>query len=377
MHSKPDSGTIPPVIDKLRGYRPTRRQFLEAGLKTATYGAAAFVGWAAKDYFTPQSQPQLTPDTTTQNKEKTLDDLLQEILDIRPHTEKRVQRENEYLGRISVNPTLHDINRGFWVTADPLVRATLLELLWELDKKGQDKLPDDKRDWIITQNAHPGNLVIADKAYTKALKIMTILNDKGKLRFDRKLQNPEEAMVNPGGMALLIDRETGGTSFLNVRFGFSHIGQGIALEEINEEEFPGGKAAVYELARVVSKKTDLNVVAENIAGSKRGNAKSGGATGPIEFMPPNSVKYRNFILENTGEDLNPFDLVDATVMTYVFLGHHEQVGNDVRYGYWRGHPDDIEAAFAKWFGDYTHARSLRLKAEDFFLTFIGSGKYLH
>jgi len=367
------------MIDRLKEYRPTRRQILQAGIGTGLFIAGGVANRLYTDITQPQPQIKSTPDIT-QNKEKTMDELLQEILDIRPHTEKRVLRENEYLGRVSTNPTLHNIDRGFWVTTDPLVRASLLDLRWELRKKGHEKLaklPEDKIAWILNQNVHPETLGITTDAYIRALKTMAKLNENGKLRFDRKLSSHEEGMINPGGMALLVDLETGGTSFLNVRYGFSHIGQGIALGEINEEEFPGGKAAIFELARIVSRKIGLNVDPENIAGSKRGNAKSGGAHAPIQFMPPNSMKYRNFILEETGEDLNPFDLTDATIMAYVFLGHHEQVGNDVRYGYWRGHPDDIEAAFAKWFGDYTHAKPLRLKAEDFFLTFIGSGKYSH
>lgn len=365
--------------DRLRNlgqYKPTRRELLIGA------GAIAATSLLNRCYLdTTQPRPTPTPTSTpdvTIKKEKTMDELLQEILNIRPFTDERVLREHEYVGRIENNPTLQDIDRGFWVATDPLVRASLLDLRWELRKKGYEKLakiPEDKKGWVLSQNVHPEDLGISTDAYSRALKIMATLNENGKLRFDRKFEYPEEGMINPGGMAMLIDRETGGTSFLNVRYGFSHIGQGIALDEINEEEFPGGKAAVFELAKIVSRKTGLNIVAENIVGSKKGNAKSGGATGPIEFMPPNSVKYKNFILANTGEDLNPFDLTDATTMAYVFLGHHERVENGVRYGYWRGHPEDIEAALAKWFGDYTHARSIRLKAEDFYATFIGSGKY--
>lgn len=356
--------------DRLRNlgqYRPTRRQLLEAGLKTAKYGAAGFVGWAAKDYFTPQSQPQLTPDTTTQNKEKTMDILLQEILDIPPFLKahvgnpERIRKENEYVGRVSQNLTLSDIDRGFWILTHQPARAELLELRYNLRLKGTEKklkpIPDEKLKWAKVQRIHPEVLGICLDNYERARDlILKKLIDAKKLRDDTTVVTAEETMINAGGLAKLITEETGPFNFLGESYGFSNIGQDMAINQMFGDGAEADRAALEKISETFFRKTKLRLNPKHIAGSVSGeDDESGGAVGP-QFRPGNADKHEKLIEGVTGEIFNVFDVNDAVVMIWEFIARHEYVGKDIygndayRVGYRKGVKKDITNAIVKWYG---------------------------
>ncbi len=302
-------------------------------------------------------------------KEVSLDQIAQSILSVSPHTNQRRAKEFQYLSRILENPKLSEIDKGLWITSDPDIRIYLLNERYALRQKGLEGLkpiPTDKLQWIRNMGIHPETLGIAYDNYSRALDIVQQLRDKGILRDDKlddeKKITADEALINPGGMAQLIAFETGGTKkFLRggSAYGFSNIGEGLSLDEINDDRdaFPKAKSALRELLKLTSSDAGLNFIPENIPGSLRGDPNfnlSGGAIS-IQFMPDRALGIYKLVKENaidkkTGKPflLNIFDVNDATVMGYVFLARHEITSDGIRYGYWKGHPSDIKAALAKW-----------------------------
>lgn len=311
-------------------------------------------------------EPQPTSaNTKTTEAEVNLNGLLNSILSSDPFTPERRSKELKYFAEVLLNPTLSKIDRGLWVTSDADIRIYLLNERYALRQKGAEDLkpiPAEMLQWIKDQGIYPETLGIARDNYSRALDYVQQLIDKGVLRDDAKKITADEALMNPGGMTELIAFETGGTKKFvkgGSAYGFSNIGEGLALEEINDkaDAFPKAKSALKELSEQVSKDTGLSFSAEKIQGSLRGDPDfnlSGGAIS-IQFMPDRALEIYKLVRENvkdkkTGKpvSLNVFDPNDATTMGWIYLARYENTSGGARYGYWKGHPQDIKAALAKW-----------------------------
>lgn len=340
----------------------TRREALKLGLVFAAGGVANRL--LGPNTQTPESPVVVN---TVLTKEKTMAELLQEILDVppfvRPHvgSPERIRKESEYLGRVSENPTLEDIDRGFWVLSHQPARAELLELRYNLRLSGKEKrlgqIPDEKIKWAIEHRIHPEVLGVVLDNYERARKKIANLDKDDKLRDDhRKLKEPDEGMINAGGLAMLITMETGPINFLGESFGFSNIGQDMAINQM----FGGGaqddKLALEALSDIFFKKTGLRLNPKNIVGSVKGEDDESGGAVAVQFRPKNAEKTTKLIETVTGELLNVFDINDAPVMIWVFIARHEWVGKDAngndlyRVGYRRGVGPDITNAIVKWYG---------------------------
>lgn len=312
-------------------------------------------------------QPIIPASAKTPEAEINLNGLLNSILSSEPFTAERRSKEHKYFAEVLLNPTLSKIDRGLWVTSDPDIRIYLLNERYALRQKGLEglkPLPDEMAQWIKDQGINLETLAIARDNYARSLNYAQQLIDQGTLRDDKldddKKITADEALMNPGGMAKLIAFETGGTKKFvkgGSAYGFSNIGEGLALDEINDkpDAFPNAKTALKELVEQVSKDTGLAFSPDKIQGSLRGNPDfnlSGGAIS-IQFMPDRALAIYKLVKEHVKENgkqvlLNIFDINDATVMGWIYLARHEATSGGFRYGYWKGHPSDIKAALAKW-----------------------------
>jgi len=353
------------MIDRLREHRLTRRELLGGIVAAGTVFAAD-----QTIHFSEQ-KPEIKPQEKT--KENTMDELLQQILDIPPFTDKRDSFENIYLSRVEINPTLKGIDQGFWVFADSSNRAKLLNLRWALREKGEGlrPLPQEKIDWAKSQNIKPEVLAIAIDAYEKARIIAKDLIDAQKLRDDETKVTPDEVLINPGGMAQLIDYETGDVHHYS-RYSFTNIGDGVSIEQFKGDSVYIDRMtkSLTDLCREISKNTGLKFDAARIPGSKPVNPNDGGGAISIQFMPDNALSIYDMVLDYTKDKtkLNVFDVTDATVMAYIFLARHESYYP--RYGYRRGVIKDQINALRKWNDDTNEVNTILEVAIDYFKKFI-------
>lgn len=381
------------MLEQLRSHLPSKKDILNkttAFVLTGviTSGAVGgFIGYRLRGYV----EPLTSPTNSSTEAKVDLSGLLNSILKATPHTKERRSLEFKYLVEVLENPTLSKIDRGLWMTSDPDIRIYLLNERYALRQKGLEGLKpisDDRLQWIKDQGIHPETLGIAYDNYSKALEIAQQLINKGVLRDDKlddeKKITADETLINPGGMAQLIAFETGGTKkFIKggSAYGFSNIGEGLSINEINDsrDAFPNAKSALKELCELTSINTGLNFVPENIPGSLRGNPNfnlSGGAIS-IQFMPDRALSIYKLVKEKavdkrTGKPilLNIFDVGDATVMGYIFLARHEITSDGIRYGYWKGHPSDIKAALVKWNPFSFQIETIYNAAVDYYSKFI-------
>lgn len=330
----------------------------------------AFVaGSAVNRWLSPSTQAPDSSATinTAPVKEKTIDELLQEILDVPPFvspyigTPERIRKENEYVGRISKNPNLEDIDKGFWVLTHQPARAELLELRYNLRLSGKEKklgqIPQEKIEWAKQWQIHPEVLGICLDNYERARdKFLKKMIDAKKLRDDTTPVTAEESMINAGGLAMLITRETGPFDFLGESYGFSNIGQDMAINQMFGDGAEADRAALEGVSQTFFRKTKLRLNPKFIAGSVKGKNDETGAAIAEQFRPQNADKHEKSIESVTGEILNVFDVNDGVVMIWEFIARHEYVGKDIygndayRVGYRKGVPADVTNAIVKWYG---------------------------
>ncbi|KKS71081.1 hypothetical protein A3A14_02610 [Candidatus Daviesbacteria bacterium RIFCSPLOWO2_01_FULL_43_38] len=340
----------------------------------------------------PTSTPK--PPTPTSTPEKAVDPeslgdipLLNWILSLPPNNKRRKQAETVYSARAK---TLEQVDRGLWVLANPSERGKLLGQRYNLRQNSTDpkvrekltKLDPDLIAWARKENVPVEVLGICLDTYKIAEKVIQKLIDKSIKDFrpdlfednrfmnlpedireevraikDNPDKNPKEIMkninagrlmMNRGGMAMLMNYETGG---------FVNIGNGIALEELKSTYSQSAQEQLQEIAERTSKITGLNYVAANIPGSvwTPGNI-SGGAIGP-QFMPGAVLEMMN-LFESVWETLNIFHPSWAVIASWVFLARSQYVGkgekgeNLYREGYLRGLEDFAaiirEFTLGKW-----------------------------
>lgn len=312
--------------------------------------------------FSVRTTPLSTPDGG-KNKEKTMGELLQQILDETPRSVKRNDLEREYVGRVALDKTITNIDRGFWVVSNPSIRAQLLTQRWELrngEKDQKKKTPQEKIDWAENQGIHPAVMDLCDSAYEDAKDILSKLDKAGVLRDDgiRFGDKIDDALINPGGMARLIRYETNDAYHFEP-YSFTNIGDGIALDEIRNSGFSDEskkvlESSLIELCRNTSLDTGLTFHPDKIPGSLRGDPSKniGGGAITIQFMPDNALKIYKLVKEVTGRKLNIFDLKDATIMAWIFLALHLPRTYNRRWiGYRRGILLDQQNSLRKWNDD--------------------------
>lgn len=371
--------------------RFSRRRFLAylgaSGATGVVAGSAAVLGISSR---TPDSPAAVT---TTPPKESP-DRLLNQILAETPFTNQRDALEHQYIAEVLREPTLAGIDRGFWVISKPSLRARLLDERWKLRNEKRDgltPLPADKLTWIKAQNIHPEILGICLDAYPKALIIIGELMRKGKIRKD---QIPaEDSMINPGGMAELIDYETGDLHHFS-RYAFTNIGEGLAIEQINTgpKAFPKGISDLRTMSQQLTKDTGFNFEPDKIVGSvwpekaiilekfkhlspeeikeKLDELRSSGAAVGPQIIPENVVLLHDMTEANTDKKikLNVFDPTDAVIMAWIFLALK---------GYWRNHEEDIKDALWRWNQKPEQVETVYGTAVKYYKKFIENGKYPH
>jgi len=362
----------------------SRRDFLGFVVASAGTGAAVAFGITQSQRNEPTPQQTSNPNVLRISPEK----LLSQILALPANTEERDDQERQYLAEIKDNLTLSAVTRGLWVTTEPLVRASLIDKRYLLRKKGTETLgviPQEKANWTKTI-VHPEVLGICLDVYPKAKEIIEALNKAGKLRDDVPRDiDPDSLMINPGGMAKLIETETGGVLFNGTRYGFSFIGSGLAMENINDapDAFPNAKSALRELCKRISSMTGLLFVPENIPGSVRGSGDLSGGAISVQFMPDRALKEDDMIKQIIGRSLNIFDPVDATLMAWVYLAHDlsdkgatpNLLDSRWRPGYLKGDISRIYGALRKWNPKQDQMDDIYYVAKNYYDWFLGTGKY--
>lgn len=353
---------------------------------TGVLASGAAGGWIG--YRLRGDAEPVTNSANATEVQKTLDELLQEILDIspflRPHVgnPERIRKENEYAGKVSQNPTLSDIDRGFWVLTHQPARAELLELRYNLRLEGTEKklnpIPEEMLEWARAQRIHPEVLGICRDNYERARdEVLKKMIDAKKLRDDTTSVTAEESMINAGGLAMLITMETGPFNFLGESYGFSNIGQDIAINQMFGGGAENDRLALEKISDTFLKKTKLRLNPKYIVGSVKGDDDESGGAVATQFRPQNADKHEKLIESVTGEILNVFDVNDAVVMIWEFIARHEYVGKDIygndayRVGYRKGVPKDITNAIVKWYGAAgVPASKTEAAAYDFYNKFL-------
>lgn len=332
------------MIERIRRFHLGRRDFVKMVL-------GGFIGATLARLTPSRSQ---TPTEATEIEENKLSGL-NAILALPLNTDERLVAEVNYAGKTKA---LEDIDRGLWVLSRKEPRAALMEKRAQLRLIGHPNLTplsSQQIEWAKSKRIHPEVLGVCIDAYPLAKDVVAKLTPV--LRPDLKEDiSPDQLMINPGGMAMLICTETGfkldpfkeGDSYR----GFVSIGARPAVEEINTEPnaFPQGIEALTELCAILSRNTGLNFNPTNIPGSIRGNPDmnlSGGAIG-LQFMPGKALELYE-IIGKTGEKFNPFDLTSSLVGAWVYLARQQVFpGGVIRYGYQRNNPEAIKKAIEKW-----------------------------
>lgn len=342
----------------------------------------------------PTPTPTTKPATATATPEKavnpeSLEDipLLNWILSMPPNDTRRKEAEAVFANRAK---TLEQVDRGLWALANPQERGKLLSQRYGLRQNSTDpkvrekltKLDPDLIAWAKKEGVPREVLGICLDTYKIAERVIQKLIDKSIQDFrpdlfeenrftnlpedireevqaikDNPDKKPKEIMkninagrlmMNKGGMAMLMNYETGG---------FVNIGNGIALEELKATYSQNAQEQLQKIAERTSKITGLNYVAANIPGSvwTPGNV-SGGAIGP-QFMPGAVLEMMD-LFESVEETLNIFHPSWAVIASWVFLARSQYVGkgkkgeNLYREGYLRGREDFAaiirEFTLGKW-----------------------------
>lgn len=358
----------------------TRRELLRKGAHALGAAIAInLVPLTSQKPSTPQSsapkENSITPSTPMGldlPPKKDYTAALNEILSLKPQSEKRKTLESNFFEIAAKENTLETVDKGLWVTSNAELRRKLLDLRYSLrsENKGLTPIPEDKIAWAKAQGIHPETLGICLDAYDKAKNIINILLHNKKLRDDTNDLKSDDVMINPGGMAKLVITETGLSGY-----GFVNLGQGTVFGEINEDAYPNSKKSLTQLCQLTSQDTGIKFIPENIQGSLRGGAFS------IQFLPNNALRIYNLIKQETGHSLNIFNPTDATIMSWVFLAMHEWVGkneeglDDYRYGYLKGNEEYMEKALLKWNKNVPQMTSILATATDYYPKFIGNMKY--
>lgn len=312
-----------------------------------------------------QYQPQGVQPILTEPKQKESKHPLDIISALPLGDPKRTQLENEYTDRAR---QASEIDAGLMLVVDKDSRRRLLDRRFQIrqtEKQANLKiLNQDRISWARNNGIHEEALGICIDAYPKAKRIIEVL-------FETK--QGDDMMINPGGMAALVRRET--DSFIDV-------GDVPAIKQINLEAFPGDRDSLKTLCRKISKDTGLKFVPENIPGSKRGDTNenlSGGAIG-LQFMPSKALAiyelFEKYDLQRNLESdqelhFNPFDPTSSVIGAWVFLAQHEDLGElGERYGYRRGDQEKMLKALMKWNNSKASAAKILEAASDYWNKFV-------
>lgn len=277
----------------------------------------------------------------------------------------RPKAEREYADRAL---QLNEIDTGLMFIVDKTARLRLMDKRFEIrqnEKQANFKiLNQDRISWARNNGIHEEALGICIDAYLKAKRIIEVL-------FEAK--QADDMMINPGGMAALVRRET---------YSFIDIGNVPAIEQINPEAFPGDRDALKTLCQKISNDTGLKFKPENIPGSERGDPQenlSGGAIG-LQFMPSKALNiYELFEKYNLQRNLeqdqelhfNPFDPTSSVIGAWIFLAQHEDLGElGERYGYRRGDQEKMLKALMKWNNSRASAEKILEAASDYWNKFV-------
>lgn len=320
-------------IDKFPRKRSSRRSFLKNVVKlakTTLIGSAlgTGLGYTATEIIYPKkknsipSSENIAKDLLPENTEKELTDqeLLNKILETPLGLPEREDLENNYLSKVK---TLDQINQGFLCLAILDFRAQLLDLKWEERIKNNTKLKPLSPELIaqaIKQGIHPEVFAVCFDARGRAIEMAQKI-------FGQTRSEIEKIMPNIGEMATRICSETGlkypKGKFKDLIYGFINIGNKSAISQTNTNlgAFPNTKTELEEIISIVKVLTNLNFQDEIYPGSTpRGQGDlSGGAIGPLQFMPPTVLEMYDLINHKTGQKLNFLDPEEATIMALIFI----------------------------------------------------------
>lgn len=348
---------------------------------------------------TPSPTPELPPDLEIMPDT----DLLNWILSHPPGNKGRARAEEVYAERAK---TLEQVDKGLWVLAKSEQRAKLLNRRFDLRQNSEDaytrskltKLSPDLIDWAKEDRVPWEVLGICLDTYPIARRIIQKLLDKSIVDFRPDILDPdredilppeilEEAkiisnnpqnyhsrlkhitaelfMINAGGMAMLMNYETGG---------FVNIGNGAALSEINHNLFLDADKQLEEIAKIASQITGLKFHAKNIPGSlwTPGNISGGAISAQIM---PGAVLVLNDLFESVGEKLNIFHPSWAVIASWVFLARSQIVGQNkqgkkiYREG-WGNFAELPEYGLGKWNQHPPQIRTVLRSTQSYFHDFL-------
>ncbi|MCL4366412.1 hypothetical protein M1437_04255 [Patescibacteria group bacterium] len=298
---------------------------------------------------------------------------------------KRQLKEKEYVERCLQDSDpkrkLERIDRGLMVIGDYRQRIRLIEERWKLRQEGQTglrMLTDEEITWAANQNndgttlgIHPEVLAICTDAYFQARELLLqlqtekgdkflrylrpdlyLMKEKGELpaELEARLDNLtiDEVLMNPGGMAELVCRETdpqipkfkdaNGAVTKYYRYGIAHIGHVAAKPQLkthateetdeNKKERELQESSLTKLIGKISEDTKIqigpneftmiNYNEDRVIGSEaqEGDIRAG-ALG-FQFMPFTALAEYDFNKQSFGKGINPFGL-EAIVGAYIML----------------------------------------------------------
>lgn len=281
---------------------------------------------------------------------------LNQILNMELLVYERNIQEQKFAEEVRI---LEDIDLGLSVCADMSARAILMQKrneLREMGHEGMIRLTEEQKKFCREEDVSEEVLGMCLDVYDQAKVI--IHNIQPKIRDDEegRLTDPENLMINAGGMAKLIMEETSG---------FINVGQAKAVTQLFIYDATLGKDIpdennknnLQKLCELASSNSELKYNFENVPGSERGDISvnsSGGAVG-IQFMPDRALEYYNKIVVEGGFDPkkegNVFNPLQSIKMAWAFIACHEKVApgpDGYRWGYMRGNAEAIDLAIRKW-----------------------------
>lgn len=316
--------------------------------------------------------------------------------------DKRGTAESEFTER-NCN-FLTEIDQALAVITHPAVRTKLLLKRYDLRQKGLEgltPLSEPLIAWSVEQNLHPEILGLCLDVFPKAQEIINHLYAKGNGAFRPDLEskikegsfppnllpqlNAFQFMINAGGLAKLIWTETGSevpfvfngkTEYVGL--GLVNIGQTPAINNFNPKYFPEYIKDLQSIIDSVNEKTGLRYQINNIPGSQASSSDISGGAVSTQMMP-NVIKK----IEDLSGYLNPFDIKDAVLMSWIFLAMGEKVSNDkYRFGYLKDiaqalQPDVCarirKAALTKWNPSETQVGKILQAAESYYDQIVKPG----
>lgn len=284
------------------------------GLGLLGAGSVAFGWWAGSKPKPPEvqppAQPPAEPPKPEQDTRPTAIEQLRSLAVLDINDPDRKIKEAEYAANAK---TLEDIDKGFWAIVDVNARNELLNkrtLLRQKGEAGLAPLNSARIEWSKKEGVHPEALAICEDAHSKAVRILSVLQQKGEISDKPPLAS---RLISPGGLARITKFETSCFVFIGDTYSS-------AVFKDPDKESESERLALQVIADDLTRITGIDFDPNKIPSSYSGDIG-------FQFRPTSALDVKKG-MSKAGEMLNVFDLMSSTTGAYILLAQKGFIAGD-------------------------------------------------